>query len=235
MRANELLDVLTSTNMVNGDDRIRATLLTAAQVELYDAELGYSAQKSKQEEIKYGELASRFVTYLKTCVYYSEIEREWVRTDSVAKIIMSRYNDERPKDAIMPYSLVVDIIASSTRLVDHPDLTLLVEWMEEISPIAVEWLSERLSSANLMRGSAIEQLEQLRRQHGDKWLAKKMKLSHEGRLDEIIKSMTDKMGFGQEGYRSSVKYLNDKQQLDFDLLPITRRLKQVYKEVHNVQ
>lgn len=200
------------SRLINGDDRIRKTRLTPSQVEEFDAEEGNIAQKSKQEEITHATLSTAYVTYLKTCIWITSNPAQIRRADSIAHIILKKYNEERPTRIIAPASYAMSILQSVTRLGDSEHKRYLARWALRTSEMLRQLANQDITLEAIAQIQAREELEKQIAQKGKKWVAKKMRLighGGEAKLDAILKELTDKAGFGASGYRGSVNYLDE--------------------------
>jgi len=233
--SSPLIEQLKRLRMINGDDRFRATKLTPAQVEAFDAELGIVAQKSKQEEFVpdgvYHE--DMLVTYLKTGLIYVK-ELGLRRVDSIAKLILGRYNPERPRMYIAPYSLFVDAVMAAVRAYESPILWIYVAWLYSASEIARKWLEGRLQLPEIFAGAVIEQMLVLKATRGKKWLKKK-KIDP----DYIISEMSRKYGLSPDGHRASQEYFSltatGEEVLDLEKMPIYQALRTTFSEMSDEQ
>lgn len=182
--------------MDNGDDRFKLTYCSAEQIEQADAELGYIAQKSKQEVCPVGSAASQLnVTYLKT-ILFLDTNNVLVRTDAVAKLILGRMHPEHKLPFPMPYSLVVDFFMSAARSTESPNLWWLVEYMYSRLPVFRDLINGKESFESILDHMVAEQYELLKLRKGIKWMKRKG-LDY----DAVIEMVNVKHGYGDEGYR----------------------------------
>lgn len=221
--------------MINGDDRFRATLIPPSEIEKYDGELGLIAQKSKQEESTPTEKfnTNMAVTYLKTALV-SPDGSSLLRSDSIAKLILGRYNRERVRLDPAPYSLVIETLMAGTRAVESPYLWWLVSWLYNVSDIAKAWFERKLSTDEVVAGSVIEQMLELKRTKGKMWLKKK-----NIDADYVINKLAEKYGLSPDGHRASSEYftLSDsgRQVLSLERIPIVSKLIDVYSTMSSSQ
>lgn len=211
LRASEERDVsdldrhiALDTAMANGDDRFGLTFLTAAEYEKYDWELGYIAQLAKQEITYKGQTLDELsVTYLKTIICYSKVAARVVRTDSVAKLILSRMWPERVSQLSAPASAVISMIMAASRSTESPNLPFLVDFMYEYMSYFRQLVDNEITLDQLVAKYVAEQMQLLQLQRGVKWLKRKGINS-----EEVIEQMNIRFGYGDEGYRGNVGALD---------------------------
>jgi hypothetical protein len=225
----EQLEIYLRDRMINGDDRYRRTVLSAAMVEKYDSELQLIAQKSKQEMFVPGQdLDEMAVTYLKTALMHND--DSLIRVDSIAKIILSRYNRERPRLESAPYSLVIESLMASSRNVEHPDQWVFISWLYHACEPGRRWLDGELSLEEVNAHAVVEQMSELKRTKGKKWLLKK-----QVDPDYIIQRMAENYGFVSGGHRESDAYVetnkDGKKQFKLELLPIVQAVFAEHKKI----
>lgn len=191
--------------MANGDDRFKTSLLTAAQVEEFDSQLGFIANAQKQEIWKVGTpLSNLGVTYLKTILCYQD--GRLIRTDSILKVILSRFNKERPSNVDRPYSLVLETIMSAMRAYESPYLYVLVDWLAQFE-LGRAWLLGDLPSSKLIAGASLEGYQDLKVTKGKLWIAK-MKHLFNMDIDYIVQQIASKFGLTPDGHRASEVYFS---------------------------
>jgi hypothetical protein len=231
---DKIIRLMIKKRMINGDDRFRMSRISVSDVERFDLELGLIAQRSKQESYyPKGKFDDKLkVTYLKTGLFY--YNEALIRVDSIAKVILGRYNRERARLEAMPNSFVLDCVMSANRSSEHPYLWLLVSWLVNASDTARDWLDGKLSTEQLLRGAVIEQMHELKRTKGKIWLKKK-NISP----DDIIDKMSRAYGLSPDGHRASIDYMKvsdrGREQLDFDKLPINQVLFSTYKNMSDAK
>lgn len=191
------------SHAANGDDRAKLSPCNAEDLERYDWELGYIAQKQKQELLLAGQpLRSMNVTYLKTIICEDPLNpAELVRTDSISKLILSKLSPERKRN-YMPYSLVVDFFMSASRSVDSPYLATYVDFMYVYLPVFRSLVDGQLTLDQIVARMVQEQMEELRLRKGKAWMARKGV-----NYDYVIEQMNIKYGYGDEGYRGNAEAL----------------------------
>lgn len=192
------LPMLLEHSAANGDDRFGASLLGAADIERYDGELGFIAQKSKQE-IAYKDSLVRdmSVTYLKTIVCYSQAVNRVIRTDAVSKLIMARIWPERVED-LTPASDLVSFFMSAARSTDSPNLKYLVDFLYIYSPEFKNLVEGELTFESLSAAFTAEQMKLILKQKGKYYITRKGIDA-----ESIIEKMNTKFGYGDEGYRGT--------------------------------
>ena len=188
--------------MDNGDDRFKLTPCNEDDIESADGELGFIAQKSKQEVLPVGSLCSEMgITYLKTILCL--VDDTLVRTDSVAKLILARMHPESVVQTEHECSLVVDFMMSASRSSESPNLYVLVDYMYARLPLFRDLVHGRVSFQYLIDHMVAEQMEQLRLRKGTKWMRRKGM-----NYAEVIEQLNTKYGYGEEGHRGTVGALN---------------------------
>lgn len=188
--------------MDNGDDRFKLTLCSAEMIEAADDELGYIAQKSKQEVLPIGSPASKLnITYLKTII--ALINGKLVRSDAISKLILARIHPEDVSPVPNPASLVITFFMSASRSYESPYLYILVDYMYARLPYFRMLVNNEISFAQLTAKAVAEQMEILKLRRGKVWMRRKGI-----DFDAIVEAMNTKFGYGDEGYRGSVGALD---------------------------
>lgn len=216
----EVQEAFIVNRMVNGDDRYKITPFSAEHIEKADLQLGLVSQKQKQEmfSFKRQKISELKVTYLKTIVYYDRQKNSLIRTSSIAADVLGRYTRERIRKMPAPACVIVDAIMAGSRAVDHPDLTLLKDFINQFQ-IGRDWLSHKISSEQLLNAAAIEEMEQYRLTKGKKWLARSG-----FNAEDAIQKLYAKFGMVPGSYNFQKKYAGDDGKLSFNKLPIVGKL-----------
>lgn len=184
--------------MANGDDRAKRTPLGPDELEIADADLGFIANKTKQEVWYAGTpIKDMSVSYLKTiiCLYRGDL----IRTDSIGKLILSRVHPEKVSRVDHDFSLVLDCFMSASRSTESPLLYLYVDFMYEYLPVFRDLIHGKISLSDLLNRSVIEKMNDLVLTKGKKWMRRKGM-----DYDMIIEMLNAKYGYGDEGYRGTV-------------------------------
>lgn len=218
----------TKTHAANGDDRFKLSPCSAKDLEKYDWELGYIAQASKQEILYSGDILENLsVTYLKTivCVDPTNFEK-LVRTDSIAKLILSKLNPERVKPFPMPYSMLVDMLMSASRSYESPYLYAYVDFMYKYVSTFRALVDGNLSWDQIVAGMVTEQMEVLRLRKGKVWMQRKG-IDY----DYVVEQMNIKFGYGDEGFRGNEEALrNDRADAGIAQLPAVVAIQRIAYE-----
>lgn len=200
--SDEEIVTMMGYTMDNGDDRFKLTLCDAEQIEAADHQLGYIAQKSKQEVMPLGTKLKDFgVTYLKTIL--CAVNDKFVRTDAITKLILARIHPESVVATDHECSLVVDFLMSASRSFESPYLYVYVDYMYARLPLFRDLIDGRIDFKYLIDHMVVEQLEALRLTRGEKWIRRKG-MDYAASVERV----NTKYGYGEEGHRGTVGAIN---------------------------